>query len=107
MSRTACSPIPAPTGGAPTPARRARHTQAAVAWSDPSNLGQRRIALVEDQDGIGRYGLNRTDVVAIGCTSEGQAHRIGKWTLYTELNETETVTFATGLEGAWARPGNI
>lgn len=87
--------------------RRARHTQCAVAWSDPDNLGQRRISLVEDQDGIGRYGLNRTDVVAIGCTSEGQAHRIGKWTLYTEQYETETVTFKVGLEGAWCRPGDI
>lgn len=87
--------------------RRARHTQAAVAWLDPENLGQRRIALVEDIDGIQRYGLNRTDVVAIGCTSEGQAHRIGKWTLFTELNETETVSFKTGLAGAWCRPGDI
>lgn len=87
--------------------RRARHTQAAVHWNDPTNLGQPKVNLIDDQDGIARYGLNRVDVTAVGCTSEGQAIRIGKWTLYSELYETETVSFTVGLEGAWCRPGDI
>jgi predicted phage tail protein len=86
---------------------KARHTQAAVTWNDPQNLGQPRVSLIDDQDGISRYGLNRLDLIGIGCTSEGQAIRIGKWALYTELNETETVKFSVGLDGAWCRPGDV
>jgi predicted phage tail protein len=86
---------------------RARHTMATVAWSDPANLGQPRLAVVEDPPAISRYGIQATEIEALGCTSEGQAIRTGKWALYTELYEGEAVTFATGLESAFARPGEI
>jgi hypothetical protein len=86
---------------------RARHTQVAVHWNDPDNLGQPRTSLIDDHDAIARYGLSKIDVTAIGCTSEGQAVRTGKWTLYTEVYETETVSFTVGLEGAWCKPGDI
>ncbi len=87
--------------------RRARHNQYLVKWNDPANLGQPRIAIVEDQASISRYGIQKSDVIAIGCTSQSQAIRVGKWMLYTDNYETETVTFSTGLDTAWARPGDI
>jgi predicted phage tail protein len=86
---------------------RARHTMATVAWNDPANLGQPRLAIVEDPAAISRYGIQATEIEALGCTSEGQAIRTGKWALYTELYEGEAVTFSTGLESAFARPGEI
>lgn len=86
---------------------RARHTMATVAWSDPANLGQPRLAVVEDPEAISRYGIQATEIEALGCTAEGQAIRTGKWALYTELYEGEAVTFSTGLESAFARPGEI
>lgn len=86
---------------------RARHTMAQVRWNDPDNLGEPRVTIVEDQQAISRYGIQKTDVIAIGCTSESQAVRTGRWTLFTEINEAETVTFSTGLDTAWARPGDI
>ena len=86
---------------------RARHTMATVAWNDPANLGQPRLAVVEDPEAIARYGIQETEIVALGCTSEAQAIRTGKWALYTELYEGEAVTFSTGLESAFARPGEI
>jgi hypothetical protein len=86
---------------------RARHTQVAVTWNDPANLGQPRVSLVDDQDAISRYGLNRLDLTGVGCTTEQQAIRIGKWALYTENNELETVKFSVGLDGAWCRPGDV
>ena len=88
-------------------ARRARHTAAVVYWNDPNNLYKRTPEYVEDQTGIARYGLNQIEVTAFACASQGQARRLGLWTLASELTETETVTFQTGMAGVIARPGEI
>lgn len=86
---------------------KARHNMANVTWNDPANLGEPRISIVEDQDSISAKGIIATDVTAIGAISEAQAIRVGKWTLFTELYESELVTFQIGLGGAWAHPGEV
>ncbi|WP_323130714.1 TipJ family phage tail tip protein [Sinorhizobium medicae] len=58
----------------------ARKTQYLVRWNDPTNLGEPRPALVEDQTGIAKFGIKRDEIIAIGCTSEGQAQRVGEAT---------------------------
>lgn len=87
--------------------RRARHTMATAEWRDPAFLGDKRLAVVENQPMISRLGIQRLDIEAVGATVEGQAIRTGKWALYTEEFESEAVQFETGLESAWARPGDI
>lgn len=84
-----------------------RHTVAVVAWNDPEDLYRQKVEYVEDQEGIARYGVIETQIAAFGCTSRGQANRAGRWLLYSEQYQTETVTFATGLTGAICRPGQI
>lgn len=86
---------------------KARHTVALVTWNDPADLYAQKVEYVEDQDAIARFGVVPTEVVAIGCTSRGQANRVGRWLLYSERHESETVTFTTGIEGAIARPGQV
>lgn len=86
---------------------KARHTVAVVTWNDPTNLYQQQVEYVEDQEAIARYGIIQTEVVAMGCTSQGQAHRLGKWLLYSERYQTETVSFKTGLGGSVCRPGQV
>lgn len=86
---------------------KARHTVALVAWNDPRDFYRSKIEYVEDQDAIARFGVNQIEMAAFGCTSRGQAHRLGKWLLYTEQYESETVTFQTGLEGVIGRPGQV
>lgn len=88
-------------------ALRARHTVALVTWNDPEDLFRQKVEYVEDSEGIIRYGVNQTEVVAVGCTSRGQANRVGRWLLYSERSETESVTFSVGAQGAAVRPGNI
>ena len=39
---------------------------------------------VEDHDAVAKYGIVNKDVKAIGCYSQGQAHRLGKWLLTTK-----------------------
>jgi len=84
-----------------------RHTVAKVAWNDPNNFYQQTIEFVEDEESVRKYGVIETDVIAFGCTSRGQAHRLGKWLLYTEKYESEVCSWATGLEGVQCAPGDI
>ncbi|MGZ6477652.1 MAG: host specificity protein J [Bdellovibrionales bacterium] len=86
---------------------KARHTVALVTWNDPEDFFRQKVEYVEDQDAISRFGIIETQVVAMGCTSRGQAHRLGKWLLYTEKYQSETIGFQTGIEGATLRPGQV
>lgn len=86
---------------------KAKHTVALVSWNDPQDFYRQKVEYVEDSAAIARYGYIETELYAMGCTSRAQANRLGKWLLYTEQNESETVAFKTGLEGAVARPGQI
>lgn len=88
-------------------AAKARHTVVIVTWNDPNDLYRQKVEYVEDEEAIARFGIIETEVVAMGCTSRGQANRVGRWLLYAERYEADTVTFVTGLEGIVARPGAI
>lgn len=87
--------------------QKARHTVCIVRWIDPDDNYKPKYEYVEDWDGIQKYGYRDTQVTAFACTSRGQAHRLGKWTLATELHETDTVIFRTGILGGILRPGDI
>lgn len=86
---------------------KARHTVCLVTWNDPADRYRQKVEYVEDIAGIEKYGIIQTEVSAFGCTSRGQAHRLGRWILFSERLETESVTFKTGLEGALVYPGAI
>jgi len=89
-----------------TPERRQRHNVAMVAWNDPADGYRQKVEYVQDMDGIIALGrVYKTDVVAFGCTSQGQAQRFGRAILYTE-RFGEIVSFKTGFEGMRARPGD-
>ena len=84
-----------------------RHTAAYVRYIDPNNNWETATEYVADDDLIQRFGFNVADVDAFGCTSRGQAHRVGKWLIQTEKLETQTVTFSVGREGIRHLPGDI
>ena len=86
---------------------KTRYTVVNVTWNNPKLQYDQDIETVEDVDGILKYGYNVKDIVAYGCTSRGQAHRYGKWMLYTELYQTTTVTYNAGLDHIAALPGEI
>lgn len=88
-------------------AKQARHTVALVSWNDPENLYKQTVEYVEDRESILRLGIREIEVTAMGCTSRSQANRLGRWILLTEREETDTVTFKTGLEGCGVMPGEI
>ncbi|MGF6877358.1 host specificity protein J [Paraburkholderia sp. MM5477-R1] len=84
-----------------------RHTTALVTWNDPANRYQQAIEYVEDRDAISQWGVRELQINALGCTSRGQAHRVGRWALLTEQMLSETVSFATGINAAFTRPGEV
>lgn len=88
-------------------AKRARHTVAIVRYNDRNNFFNPSVEYVEDIEGIRRYGIKQKDLTAIGTTSQGQAIRLGKWFLTTERLETDTVSFKTGPEACYLRPGDV
>jgi predicted phage tail protein len=88
-------------------AEKARHSIALVSWNDPRDSYKQGIEPVEIPELVQRYGQRTIRVTAYGCTSRSQAHRFGLWILASEQNETETVTFTTGLDYADVTPGSI
>lgn len=88
-------------------ARKARKTVALVSWNDPEDQYKAKVEYVEDREGLERYGYQEIEIRAFGTTSQGQAQRIGRWTLLSDQLETETVTFKTAAEGFFVLPGEI
>lgn len=87
--------------------RRARHTAVLVSWNDPGDMYRQKIEYVADPEGIARWGVIQTELLAVGCTSRGQAHRMGKWLLFTEQHESETVIFRAGMDAVRCAPGDV
>lgn len=88
-------------------AQKSRHTAVHVRYIDPNNNWETTTEYVADDELIKRFGLNVAQIDAFGCTSRGQAHRVGKWLIQTEKLETQTVTFSVGREGIRHLPGDI
>ena len=63
---------------------------------------------VEDTALQAKFGVVIKNIRAFAVTSRGQAHRLGKWFLYTQANEGEVVSFTTTLEaGTLVRVGAV
>jgi len=86
---------------------KARKTVALVSWNDKDDGYRAKVEYVEDRAGLERYGYREVQIRALGTTSRSQARRIGFWTLQSNLNETETVTFKVGAIGFDVMPGEI
>ena len=84
-----------------------RYTVALVSWNDLSEMGRQKVEYVENREGHRALRHQQVEVTGFGCTSRGQAHRVGKWMLLTSNLETRSVTFSVGLDACRVRPGSI
>jgi hypothetical protein len=87
--------------------RRVRSTVAVVQFNDPNDNFKLQPVVVEDFDGIFRYGVQTKETTAFACTSRGQARRVGKYILRNEISNTDTVSFRAGAELSLLRPCDI
>lgn len=86
-------------------ARKDRPSVALVTYNNKEDGYKQNIEYVEDQEAMRRYGERKTEVVAFGCTSRGQAHRVGLWLLYTARMESDVISFTAGLDASFLMPG--
>jgi len=87
--------------------RKDRATVALITYNDKDDLYKQNIEYVEDEEGIKRFGVRKTESLAFGCTSRGQAHRVGLWTLYSNRMETDLITFTSGMDASLLMPGEL
>lgn len=88
-------------------ARKDRYSVALVTYNNKEDGYKQSVEYVEDQEAIKRYGVRKTESVAFGCTSRGQAHRVGLWTLYTSRMESDVITFTVGMDSVFLMPGDV
>lgn len=88
--------------------QKARHTTVTVAYQDYQKLGEVEFEYIEDVDAVSKYGIINKQIKSLGTYSQGQAHRLGLWTLKTEQFATETVSFAVAINsGIILLPGMV
>ena len=90
-------------------ANKTRTNSIIVNWNNPQDYYRTRAEIVELEETLQKDNefIKPEETTAFGCTSRGQARRLGKWKLLTNNLNTNTVTFSTSLNAAFLRPGDI
>ena len=88
-------------------ARKDRHSVVHVKYTDPDQNYKQSIEYVEDRELIEKIGIRKLEIDSFGCTSRSQAHRVGKWALYSEKYESQMITFKAGLDASLLLPGEV
>ena len=92
---------------------RLKYTEVEVQYFDNQTQSMEFELVTADQitalSGLtSKFGRTRKTIKSFACTSIGQANRLGRWFLYSNLLESEIVTFTTTLEaGVIVRPATI
>ena len=88
--------------------QKAIHTVCLVDWANPALNFEKDTQVVEtpNLDDIARYGWREIGIAAAGCTSRGQANRMGRWLLYSERLQAETATWTASWDEADFKPGD-
>ena len=90
-------------------ANKTRTNSVTVTFNNPQDYYRKRVEHVELEETLQKDNefIKPQAITAFGCTSRGQARRLGKWTLLTNNLHTNTITFQTSLNAAFLRPGDI
>lgn len=83
-----------------------RYSSCLVSWSDPQNHYSDTVEGVYDSALVERYDVRQTSLTAIGCTSQSEAHRRGRWVLLSNAKDG-TVSFGVGMDGYIPLPAEI
>ena len=90
-------------------ANKTRTNSIVVNWNNPQDYYRSRQEIVELEEVLQKDDefLKPEETTAFGCTSRGQARRLGKWKLLTNNWNTNTVSFTTSINSVFLRPGDI
>ena len=93
--------------------QRTKFTEVEVSYFDNDTQEINYELITTDQitalsDAVSKFGRTRKTLKSFACTSRGQANRLGRWFLYSNLRECEVVNFTATLEaGVIIRPSTI
>ena len=90
-------------------ALKSRSNQVVVTWNNPKDLYRKREEYVENEEVLQLDDdfVKPSKLTAFGCTSRGQARRLGKWKMLSENLNTQTVSFKTSINASFLQPGDI
>jgi predicted phage tail protein len=88
-------------------ANKARHTACAAAFLDKSNNYERSIEVYEDVEAIEKWGYNLQEITAFATTTRGQAMRMAKWLVDTEVHAGDSLTYKASLDHLNVVPGAV
>jgi len=87
---------------------KTRPNQIAVTYNDRNNFYEQAVEIYDDiEDIVAKNRIFTEEVVAFGATSRSQALRYAKWKLLTSKMQKEVVSFRTGENAGYLRPGSI
>lgn len=83
-----------------------RYSSCQVSWSDPINHYSDTVEGVYDSELVQRYDVREMSLTAIGCTSQSEAHRRGRWAILSNAKDG-SVSFGAGLDGYIPIPAEV
>lgn len=83
-----------------------RYSSCQVSYSDQQNHYSDTVETVYDSDLVARYDVQEMQLTAIGCTSQSEAHRRGRWALLSNAIDG-SISFGVGLDGHIPLPASI
>lgn len=83
-----------------------RYSSCQVSYSDQQNHYSDTVETVYDSDLVARYDVQEMQLTAIGCTSQSEAHRRGRWALLSNAKDG-SISFGVGLDGHIPLPASI
>lgn len=84
-----------------------RHNHCRVSFVNRDTNSQTDYETYVDQLSVSSVGLRTSEIEGFGITSRGLARRTGRWKVDTELHQTQTVTYKTGIDHAGVMPGDV
>jgi len=84
-----------------------RKSVARISWNNPANAFQQEQAVYSEADPENGVPWIVDDATAWGCTSHGQALRIARWYVDSQLRNFRTIAFKAPLTSIGMTPGNI
>ena len=91
-----------------TASKKQRNSVAIIRYNDPKDFYKPAIEYVEDFDAIRKFGIREIELTAFGCTSRGQAIRLGRWVLLSDNLEPESIKFTAAIgEASYIKPGDV
>ena len=66
-----------------------------------------KVEYIEDEEDIRKRGIFKKTINANGVTSRAMARRLGQHLIFQTIQENQSVSFSTGLEALFCRPGDL